>query len=80
MFGKCYWNSAMDSDKPGGLRKNVARTCPSWGPVMSGIGYWNPSRKSDMSGFSSKLECKEFFDNLHSINSLNGPPLIVRSS
>jgi hypothetical protein len=41
---------------------------------MSGIGYWNPARKPDMFEFSGKLECKEFFDDLHFTNSLNAPP------
>jgi hypothetical protein len=35
---------------------------------MSSFGYWNPARKSDMSGFSGKLECKEYFDDLHFTN------------
>jgi hypothetical protein len=52
----------------------VARTCLGWGPDMSDIGYWNPARKPDMSEFSSKFECKEFFDDLHFTNSLNASP------
>jgi hypothetical protein len=33
----------------------VARTCPGWGPDMSGFGYWNLARKPDMSGFLESL-------------------------
>jgi hypothetical protein len=33
-----------------------------------------------MSGFSGKLECDVFSDDLHFTNSLDAPPLIVQSS
>jgi hypothetical protein len=47
---------------------------------MSGFGYWNSARKSDMSGFSGEFGSKEFFDDLHFTNSLNASLLIVQSS
>jgi hypothetical protein len=46
---------------------------------MSGFAYWSPARKPEMSGFSGRFECKEFFDDLHFTNSPNASPLIVRS-
>jgi hypothetical protein len=46
----------------------VAWICPDWGPDMFGFDYWNLARKSDMSRFYGKLECKEFFDDLHFTN------------
>jgi hypothetical protein len=41
---------------------------------MSSFAYWNPARKPDMSRFSGKLECEEFFDDLHFTNSPNASP------
>jgi hypothetical protein len=40
---------------------------------MSGLSYWNPARKSDMSGFSREFGSRNLFDDLHFINSLNAP-------
>jgi hypothetical protein len=51
-----------------------------WGLNMFDFGYWNPARKPDMSGFSGEFGSRKFFDDLHFTNSLNAPPLIVRSS
>jgi hypothetical protein len=46
---------------------------------MSNFGYWNPVRKPDMSEFSGEFGSRKFFNDLHFTNSLNAPPLIVRS-
>jgi hypothetical protein len=47
---------------------------------MFGEGFWKPARRPDLSGFSGKLDWKEFFDDLHFTNSPSVPPLIVQSS
>jgi hypothetical protein len=47
---------------------------------MSGFAYWNPARKSDMSGFSGEIGSRKFFDDLLFTNSLNTSLLIVRNS
>jgi hypothetical protein len=46
---------------------------------MSGFAYWNPVRRPDIYGFSGKLDCKVFFDNLHFTTSPNASSLIVQS-
>jgi hypothetical protein len=47
---------------------------------MSGKAYWNPVRRSDMPEFSSKLDWKCVFNDLHFTNLLDASPLIVWSS